>query len=66
MEGLGWDSAGKEMGKKDRGEVLKATADCTLLCYLLYTVGWDCRCALHIWLYVWVDLNDYTCVVSEE
>lgn len=30
-------------GKGDRWEVLKATADSTLVCYLVYTMGWDCR-----------------------
>lgn len=56
----------KRQGKGGGWEVLKATADSTLVCYLLYTVSWDCRCSLHIWLYMWVDLNGCTCVVSEQ
>lgn len=56
----------KRNRRGDRWEALKATADSTLVCHLLSTIGWDCRCALHIWLYMRVDLNDCTCVASEE
>lgn len=64
--GLGVRPSRRRDGKGDRREVLKATADSTLVCYLLHTVGWDCRCVLHIWVYMWVDLNDCTCAASAE